>query len=89
MKDRQPYNTIQDEQVSQMVKDIIIQLGYDTITTDEYYDNEELYGDNIIERFYDVYDEQYTLWGMSAQQAEQFHTGLFGYIGYLMENTQK
>jgi len=85
MKDRQPYNTIQDNQVSQMVKDIIIQLGYDTITTDEYYDNEELYDDNIVERFYDVYDEQYTLWGMSAQQAEQFHTGLYGSIGYLME----
>lgn len=85
MKTKQPYNTIKDEQVSKMVKDIIIQLGYEAITTEEYYDNEDLYGDEIVEMFYDVYDEQYTLWCMSASQAEQFHTGLYGWIGAHME----
>jgi hypothetical protein len=76
----QPYNTITQEQLEVMMKDTIDKLE----TAGNENDIDQLV-DDCESLFFDLNDENYTLSGMTARQAEDFAMGLRAGFEYLLE----
>jgi hypothetical protein len=80
---KQTYNTITEDQLNTMVEDIISKMDLTEMNEDNYDDDE--YQDTFDEMFFDLYDEKYTLWNMTARQAENFVVELHQTFSYFVE----
>ncbi len=80
MENKKKYNTITEEQLDLMVKDIIDKLE----TAGNENDIDQLV-DDCEYLFFDLNDENYTLWTMNARQAEYFVSELRALFEYLLE----
>ena len=67
MENKKLYNTIEEEQLDLMVLETIKKLE----TNGNENDTDQLAQD-VEDLFFDLYDEEYCLWGMSAREAEDF-----------------
>ena len=67
MENKKQYNTIEEGQLEVMVLETIKKLE----TSGNENDTDQLAQD-VEDLFFDLYDEEYELWGMSAREAEDF-----------------
>jgi hypothetical protein len=67
MENKKQYNTIEEGQLEVMVLETIKKLE----TSGNENDTDQLAQD-VEDLFFDLYDEEYELWGMSARESEDF-----------------
>lgn len=64
---KKTYNTLNDEQIYNLVEKIIRVSDFQLTS-----DNFSLMSDIFVENFFYLYDDEYTLGGMSKQESETF-----------------